>query len=184
MLFLHNKSWGDLFKQVMKAAYIGSLVVMLILGMLAVIPGCEEESQGVDERAQEQRFFELYMSSTFRDTIAPPTQSGLYYIEVKEGSGDAPDDDDWLMVNYVGYILPDETVVDTYLENVAIANNIYSDAALYGPFKLQNGSRTIGLTEGLLLMREGGQAILCFTSDLGYGAAGESWFRMSLLTPH
>ena len=45
--------------------------------------------------------------------------------------------------------------------------------ALYGPYKLLNGSRNEGLTEGLTLMREGAQATMFFTSDLGYGVEGD-----------
>jgi FKBP-type peptidyl-prolyl cis-trans isomerase len=153
----------------MRSGTIKYSMILLSLGALFLASGCKEEPTN-EKRDQEQRFFDLYISSTFKDTIPPPTASGLYFIEVKQGNGDAPDTDDWMIVNYVGYVIPEGEVVDTYLENVARASGVYSDAAMYGPFKLQNGSRTEGLTEGMLKMREGGQAIMCFTSDLGYGA--------------
>jgi len=156
----------------MKSVYIRSLTILLAITALFAASGCEEEDPGEAKRAQEQRYFDLYMTSTFMDTIGPPTESGLYYIEVTEGTGDIPDSDDWLLVNYVGSTIPDDEVVDTYLENVARDNNIYSENAMYGPFKLLNGTRTTGLTEGLMMMREGGEAIMCFTSDLGYGSKG------------
>jgi FKBP-type peptidyl-prolyl cis-trans isomerase len=156
----------------MKNRTMRSLVFLLAMGGLLLATGCEEESDGSEERAQEQRYFDLYISSTFKDTIAPPTGSGLYFVEVTEGTGDKPDTDDWLLVNYVGYIIPEELVVDTYFEHVAIDHGIQDNNAMYGPFKLQNGSRNPGLTEGFTMMQEGGEAIMCFTSDLGYGAKG------------
>ena len=172
MLFLHNILQSERLVEMMKKRYMRSLTALLTLGVLLLPTGCEEESPGTAKRAQEQRFFDLYMASTFMDTIEPPTASGLYYVEVTEGTGDIPDSADWLLVNYVGSTIPDDIVVDTYLENVARDNNIYSENAMYGPFKLLNGTRTLGLTEGLMLMRKGGEAILCFTSDLGYGSKG------------
>ena len=147
------------------------IILWAVLGLL-VAPGCEEDDGGDEKRAQEQRFYDLYISSTFKDTIPPPTGSGLHYIEITRGTGDMPDSDDWMIVNYIGYSLPNELVVDTYLENVSVNDGIANSEAYYGPFKMQNGSRTEGLTEGMQLMREGGEAIICFTSDLGYGTKG------------
>ncbi len=157
--------------------YIRSLILSLAAGLFLVASGCKEES-GIDEKAvQELRFFDLYMSSTFKDTIDAPTASGLYYIEVKEGTGGSPDADDWVLINYVLTTIPDETVVDTYLENVAEDNGLYSEDAVYGPFKMLNGIANEGLTEGLSMMREGGKAIMCFKSDLGYGTKGTSLMK-------
>jgi len=172
MLLLHNIFQPERLVEMMNSKYIKSLGFLIFTGFLLMAAGCEEESDGSENRAQEMRYFDLYMGSTFKDTIDPPTSSGLYYIEVTEGTGDKPDSDDWVMVNYTGYIIPEEYVVDTYLEQVARDHGIHSDNAMYGPFKLQNGSRTDGFTEGLSMMREGGEAIMCFTSDLGYGEKG------------
>jgi FKBP-type peptidyl-prolyl cis-trans isomerase len=156
----------------MKSPFIRSHVILWAMLGLLLATGCKEEDDGDEKRAQEQRFFDLYISSTFKDTIPPPTGSGLYYIEVTRGTGEMPDSDDWMIVNYVGYTLPNELVVDTYLENVSRSEGLNNSEALYGPFKMQNGSRVEGLTEGMQLMREGGEAIICFSSDLGYGVKG------------
>jgi FKBP-type peptidyl-prolyl cis-trans isomerase len=160
----------------MKGHVYRILTGLLVLGGLLLV-ACEEEINDDEDKAQEKRFFELYMESTFRDTIDPPTESGLYYIEVKQGTGNTPGEEDWMRLNYVCYTIPGDNVVDTYLENVAESSGVYSSAALYGPVKMQNGSRTAGLQEGLMKMREGGQAIMCFTSDLGYGSSGAELMR-------
>ncbi len=154
---------------------------MLSMGLLFMATGCKEEDNGEKAIAQEQRYFDLYMGVTFRDTIAPPTESGLFYIEVTQGTGEMPDEDDWMLLNYVGTVIPEEQVVDSYLENVASDHNLDPNhEAMYGSFKLQNGTRTDGLTEGLSMMREGGEAIMCFTSDLGYGSTGTTTLMKSV----
>lgn len=157
----------------MKPVYTKSVTVLLALMALVMFPGCvEEEDEGAAKLAQEQRYFDLYMGSTFHDTIDAPTASGLFYIEFSEGSGESPGSEDWVMVNYVGYKIPGDVVVDTYIENVLKTSSLDTSYALYGPHKMQNGTRHEGLTEGLTMMREGGQAILCYTSELGYGPVG------------
>ena len=81
-----------------------------------------------------------------------------------------PGDSSWLLINHVAYTLPDNQVYETYLEHVAFDNRIHDTAALYGPFKIQNGVINEGFTEGMKLMREGGGATFLFTSELGFGA--------------
>lgn len=145
---------------------------------LVLLPACvEEEDEGAVELAQEERYFNLYMGATFHDTIAPPTTSGLYFIEISEGTGATPGEDDWVWVNYVGYRIPGDVVVDTYIENVAEDNSLFLESTIYGPFKMQNDARMDALTEGFSMMKEGGEAILCFTSELGYGSAGTTLMK-------
>jgi len=173
MLFLHNNLQCDLFEKMMKSVYRRSVAIVLALMSIVLMPGCGDEVDvNAEYIAQEERYFNLYMGATFRDTIAPPTESGLYYIEITEGTGATPGEDDWVWVNYVGYKIPGDVVVDTYIENVAIDNDLYSEATMYGPFKLKNDSRNEGITEAFSMMKEGGEAIICFTSELGYGSDG------------
>lgn len=162
----------------MKSLYTRSITIVLALMTLMLLPACVEEvDEGAEKLAQEERYFNLYMGATFLDTIAPPTASGLYYIEITEGTGATPGEGDWVWVNYVGYKIPGDVVVDTYIENVAEDNNLFLGTTLYGPFKMQNDTRMDGLTEGFSMMKEGGEAILCFTSELGYGSAGKSLMK-------
>lgn len=178
MLFLHNNSQCDLFDKMMKSVYTRSVIIVLALMALVLLPACvEEEDEGAVKLAQEERFFNLYMGATFHDTIAPPTSSGLYFIEITEGTGAAPEEDDWVWVNYVGYRIPGDVVVDTYIENVAEDNSLFLESTIYGPFKMQNDARMEALTEGFSMMKEGGEAILCFTSELGYGSAGTTLMK-------
>ncbi len=144
--------------------------ILLASGSMLVIPACVKTDEEQSKRDQEQRYFDLYLGANFPD--ATPQPSGLYFIEHKAGTGTRADEDDWLLINHVCYTIPGENIYETYLENVALDNNLHDSAALYGPYKIQNGTRNEGFTEGLSLMKEGGQATLLFTSDLGYGSTG------------
>jgi FKBP-type peptidyl-prolyl cis-trans isomerase len=117
---------------------------------------------------QEQRYFDIYRAANYPD--AEPQPSGLYYQEHTAGTGDMPESDDWVLLNYVYYTIPDNAVYDTYIENVARDIRQYDAAVMYGPFKMLNGITNEGLTEGLGMMREGGEATLLFTSELGFGS--------------
>jgi len=143
-----------------------------------MIRACSDDTEAEDPNlVQEQRYFDLYMGSTFKDTIAPPAESGLFFVEVYEGTGDSPGAADWVMMNHVAYTIPNEKVVDTYMENVAITSGLPTNVAIFGPFKFQNGTGADGLTEGLTMMREGGGAIMCFTSELAFGTSGTTLMR-------
>jgi len=157
------------------------ILLLFILPMLLFV-ACDttDEEEKVAKQLQEERYFDLYMSSTYKDTIDPPRESGLYYIDFAEGDGASPGAEDWLYLNYVGYTIPGDFVVDTYIENVVISSGFYDEvggAALFGRFKMQNGSGPDGLTEGLTMMKVGGKAILCFKSDLAYGELGTTLMR-------
>jgi len=137
-------------------------------GGILLTASCVKEAADDEPWLEEQRYFDIYVASHYPG--AAPEASGLYYIENKEGTGEMPGDSTWVLLDYVSYTLPEEDVYDTYLENVAIDNNLYDTAALYGPYKLKNGLLNEGFTEGLTMMREGGEATFLFTSDLGYGS--------------
>lgn len=139
-------------------------------GLLALIAfiGCEEEVNTDALIADEKRYFDLYMSSNYPEV--EPTESGLYYIEYKEGTGISPDTGDYILINYLAYTVPDEKVVDTYDEQWARDYNLYNSNVLYGPYKYKHGSEIEGMKEGISMMKEGGVSRLIFKSDLGYGA--------------
>ena len=134
---------------------------------LVLMFGCTEETSDVDTADQEIRFFNIYMSSNYPDV--EPQASGLYYLENSAGTGDMPGPEDWVKVRHVAYTIPDNVVYDSYIESVAKDNGQYDVQAMYGPYKMQNGTINEGLTQGLSMMREGGEATLMFTSDLGFG---------------
>ena len=147
------------------------LYVAITISAFFLATACTEETAEEDKGAQEQRFFDIYRASRYPGS--EPLESGLYFLENSVGAGVAPDTNDWVRVKHVCYVIPDEHIYESYIENVAEDNNLDpGEVALYGPFKMQNGSRNEGLTEGLTLMREGGEATMFFTSTLGFGEIG------------
>ncbi|RLD93108.1 MAG: hypothetical protein DRJ29_09875 [Bacteroidetes bacterium] len=142
-------------------------VAALIAGLL-YMTSCEKDYSEQYSINQEQRFFDIYVGANYPDAV--PQASGLIYVENKEGSGDMPGDSTWVLIEHVAYMLNNNQVYETYIERVAIDNRIQDTTALYGPYKIRNGLYNDGFTEGLNMMREGGEATLLFTSDLGYGA--------------
>lgn len=144
-------------------------MITLFLGALA-LSSCEQDDGSQDLIDQELRFFDIYLQSNYPD--ASPTESGLYFIEEQAGTGAQAGEEDWVLINHVAYILPEERVYDSYVENVAMDNRIHlGEAPLYGPYKVRNGAFNKGFTEGLSLMNEGGKATFMFSSELGYGAS-------------
>ncbi|RPI41843.1 MAG: hypothetical protein EHM46_05920, partial [Bacteroidetes bacterium] len=144
----------------------------IILGLLPaalLLPaGCKEEDDTL-LREQEDRYFELYLASRYPDET--PLPGGLYFIEFSPGTGESPGEDDWILMNFVATEIPDNHVFNTSLENVARDNVFYSPEVLYGPYKTRVDGWVEGVSRGLQLMKEGGEAILFFQSDLGYGSA-------------
>jgi len=148
-------------------------ILFLAFAVMAVffITACEEEVVVVDKGVQEHRFFDIYASSRYPGS--DPLESGLHFLENTAGAGVSPDTNDWVLVKHVSYVIPDEYVYESYIENVAEDNNLDpGHVALYGPFKMLNGSINEGFTEGLTLMHEGGEATMFFTSELGFGENG------------
>lgn len=145
------------------------LTIIIPVAALFLLTGCPEDT-GIQEREQEERFFELYLSSRY--PAETPRPSGLYFIRFSEGSGGSPVAEDWVLVNYTATRIPEDVIFETTLENVARDNKIDIPGALYGPYKVQNNNLVKGVTEGLQLMKEGGKAIMFFRSDLGYGSEG------------
>lgn len=144
------------------------LLLLTIFAGSILTRSCEDNSEDKNSLEQEQRFFDIYRSANYPDAVQQA--SGIYYQENHVGSGKMPEDSSWLLINHVAYTLPDDQVYETYLEHVAFDNRIHDTAALYGPYKIQNGLTNEGFTEGLKLMREGGGATFLFTSELGFGA--------------
>jgi FKBP-type peptidyl-prolyl cis-trans isomerase FkpA len=142
------------------------VLILLPVAAMILVAGCKDEDD-TQLREQEERYFELYLASNYPDET--PRPSGLYFIEFSQGTGESPGEEDWVLMNYVATMVPEDDIFDTSLENVAKDNNLYSADVLYGPFKARADSWVEGVTEGLQLMREGGRATMFFQSDLGFG---------------
>jgi peptidylprolyl isomerase len=88
------------------------------------------------------------------------TDSGLTYIESVAGTGRQPEEGDILSMNVVGTLEDGTVFIDTYNEGGPI------------PATLSDDDLFPGWKEGLLLMREGGQAQLIIPPELAFGEEG------------
>ena len=88
-----------------------------------------------------------------------PTESGMYFIEIKEGDGIFPKAGDRVSVEYVGTLLD-----GTEFESSLIRGKPYSFVV---------GAKAVidGWEEAILKMKEGGKARIIIPSSLAYGGA-------------
>lgn len=87
-----------------------------------------------------------------------PTESGLYFIELKKGTGASPKLTDIIKFNYTGKFL-DGTVFD-------------SNEGKGGPVEYPLVQLIKGWQEAIVTMKKGGKARLIIPSSLGYGQGG------------
>ncbi|MEI6576086.1 MAG: FKBP-type peptidyl-prolyl cis-trans isomerase [Bacteroidota bacterium] len=89
-----------------------------------------------------------------------PTESGLYFVEVKKGSGTKAEKGKKVTVDYKGMLL-NGTVFD--------ASKSHDK-----PFEFTIGHNEVipGWDEGISMMKKGGKAKIIIPSKLGYGSSG------------
>lgn len=92
------------------------------------------------------------------------TESGLYYIEIQEGTGPAPAPGQIVTVNYTGQFTNGETFdsnTDPKFNHVE-------------PFQFGIDKNHVvdGMNEGLKMMKKGGKAVIVIPSKLAYGNRG------------
>ncbi|WP_209332764.1 FKBP-type peptidyl-prolyl cis-trans isomerase [Lunatimonas salinarum] len=134
-----------------------------------------ENANAADRLVLEAETIAQYVKDNNLD--ATKTESGLYYVIEKRGSGPEIEEGDQASVHYAGYLL-DGKLFDTSIKEIAMANNTYNEqrdqAGGYSPFDLQVGVGQVipGWDEGLSLLREGDKAKLIIPSPLAYGSRG------------
>ncbi|MBN2236860.1 MAG: FKBP-type peptidyl-prolyl cis-trans isomerase [Bacteroidales bacterium] len=86
-----------------------------------------------------------------------PTESGLYFIPIREGNGAEAKAGKMVKVHYTGKFLNGALFDSSYERGKPIE------------FELGRGRVISGWDEGIAKMKKGGKAILLIPSDLGYG---------------
>ena len=100
-----------------------------------------------------------------------PTNSGLYYIPLKEGKGPHPVKGNTLSVHYTLYNINDEKLFSTYKDGRPFM------------FVLGSGAVIPGWEEALPLMRKGGKAKLIIPSKLGYKGVEKKSYHIPAYSP-
>ena len=131
----------------------------------------QRQKQMEEYKAKETNDLEKYLSDN--KIKAKPTESGLYFIELKKGTGAKAETGKKVKVNYVGKLL-DGKVFDTNIESEAKKANVYTDKRPYKEFEFELGKREVipGWEEALTMMKAGGKARVIIPSKLAYGENG------------
>ena len=128
----------------------------------AVADAAEREAREAVERAEKaaqeilQSRIEAYEQEANDKFVT--TDSGLRYIDLREGTGAPPIQDEKVSFHYRAFLIDGTEVDDTYVR---------------GEPKLQVITKLLpGIQEGLLSMREGGKRVLLVPPNLAFGSRG------------
>ena len=124
-----------------------SASVVLILSIVSCHPEAKLEKQ-------EKENIQNYLTENSNLNFVKRS-SGLYYLEVKAGTGISPVTGDSAFVKYTGMLL-DGSVFDS---------NVTSGSSL----GFEVGDMIVGFNEGITLMKVGGKSTLLIPSHLAYG---------------
>jgi FKBP-type peptidyl-prolyl cis-trans isomerase len=113
------------------------------------------DAESAKAKTAEMGLLQKYLKDN--NITAKPTASGLYYIEVKKGTGAQAVAGKNVSVNYTGKLLN---------------GNVFDSSVGKKPleFPLGQGRVIPGWDEGIAMMKAGGKAKLIVPSKLGYGA--------------
>ena len=130
----------------------------LLSAVIMTTTGCS--SKATWERQERQQISE-YLES-LGDTAYVLYPSGLYYIELVEGTGRSPVDNDTVYFKYEG----------KFLDHVTFNTNVPVSVPYKHVMGTDIGPVVAGVDEGLRYMRDGGKAKLLTPSKLAYGFEG------------
>lgn len=154
------------------------LITFILLGIMLPFTGCLDDEEDLKKKEEEE--IQEYLEKN--NITVQPKESGLYYIETKEGDGRQPVDNDSVLVNYIRENLTG-FVFETNIESVAKENMLWSPYVTYEPYGFVVGDEKIieGWNEGIKYMKEGGEATLLIPSSLGYGNYEPLLYKITLL---
>ena len=131
----------------------------------------EEHSTELRERVDKRKADEPIVMAEYieqNEITAKPTESGLYFINIRDGKGKTPVNGDVVEINFKVMLMDGTVLFDSWQEN--------------RPVQFEFGRRfdTKGLVEGISQMRKGQVAHLIVPSSLAFGEFG----RQGLIEPY
>ena len=141
-----------------------------LLAFTFVLISCaKEETESNNDL--EKRYIESHVKVIYKDTLTK-TESGLYIINLKEGSGNAITDTSGVYVRYSVMDFKNNYTKSTYA-SVAKIMGSYADSVYFGPQLFQMGDYSLmrGVEEALKMVKEGGRIrfiIPTWLSDYNY----------------
>jgi len=136
--------------------------------LISIMKKADFEKQQQELMAQQMKMIEQFKNEEpdkikkYIDSTkikVKPTTTGLYYIELKKGTGPKVDKGDTVAVHYTGTLL-DGTTFDSSVGRDPIK------------FPIGTGYVIPGWEEGIGMMKKGGKAKLLIPSSLGYADKG------------
>jgi FKBP-type peptidyl-prolyl cis-trans isomerase FkpA len=149
----------------MKKWNIKFLILLITAVLMISVISCDPGKKY--EKEEQEKIQDYIVNNPEKNFIMQ--QSGLYYMEVKAGSGRMPVVHDTAYMKYTG----------KFLDGEVFSSNIGTKDTLIAP--LGEGWLIAGLEEGITLMKEGGKATLLIPSKLAYGATG--YYSINSYTP-
>jgi len=106
---------------------------------------------------KEMELLENYLKIT--NVTVEPTESGLYYVPIKAGSGESAQPGDKVTVHYTGSL---------------ISGKVFDSSIGKSPIQFTLGAKQVipGWDEGIAMMKKGEKAKLIIPSKLAYGKNG------------
>ncbi len=140
-----------------KTRYFIFLAGMAFLFLFSCISDMTEEELKMEEEVKIETFLDKH------DTLMLELkESGLYYREIKAGTGNNPETQDSV---FAFYSLK-------FLSGTIIESNVGTKDTL--KFLAGEGEALAGLDEGVSYMKTGGESLLLIPSSLAYGSDGKA----------
>lgn len=141
-----------------------NIFLSIIVGALILV-SCNKETEWDKELNKEDTRIEQYLLKN--NLNISPEESGLYYIETKEGDGIMPQSGDYVIYDFTYWLL-DSTLISTSDSNIAKLYDIYNDELVYGRQTRQVGYYfSPGESEGFTNMKENGECKLIIPFEIG-----------------
>ena len=183
------------FTVTMKLAFVKALMLLSMLLALASLTACEDE-EGIsleDQAERDDRVIREYLQENgFANFIR--TESGLYFVALEDGTGEAVPGNALVTVHYTGRLLYGKRFDSSVLRDEPFrfqvpTGRIYQGVDAEGNPVFSNDGVIAGWVEGVSLMERGQKGLLFIPSGLAYGSQGSGiipgnaiiYFEMELL---
>lgn len=120
----------------------------------------EAETQQRNAMLEQEEMVKLQEYIAANNITQQPSESGIYYIETKKGSGRSPVNDEYASVHFTVFLLGSDQLFTTYDRGEPLE------------FKFGSQFENRGFQEAVGMMKEGGKANAIVPSSLAFGANG------------
>lgn len=135
------------------------IIGLLSLLIMSIYMSCDSKEEVKEKPSALKNEMEQPKPITIPED-AITTESGLKYIDLAEGEGEAPEAGQKVAAHYTGLLMRGKKFDSSYDRNVPLE------------FTVGVGEMIAGFDEGVLTMKKGGKRRLFIPSELAYGNNG------------